>query len=91
MADKKRFKLSFRSTEVHGPGGETQRALIFATGPCPVKGWIQVILALEDGGMMQKVISQQDFDLAARKEIVMLEVEGERAAPVIYGADPIGG
>jgi hypothetical protein len=84
MADKKRFKLTFRSTEVHGPGGTMQRALIIAIGGSPLKGWLQAIIACEDGSMQQKVISQADFDLGEKKLVALLEVEGERAAPVIY-------
>lgn len=91
MADKKRFKLAFRSTEVHGPGGEMQRALILAVSEVPqTKGWLAAILALEGGGVIQKMISKPDFDLAARKEITLLEVEGERAAPVVYAGNSAG-
>lgn len=85
MAERKRFKLAFRSTEVHGPGGEMQRALIIAVSqPAGVKGWLEAVLALENGGLLQKMISIPDFELAARKEITLLEVEGEQAAPVLY-------
>lgn len=84
MAEKKRFKLTFRSTEVHGPGGAMQRALIIAVSGSPLKGWFQAVIACEDGSMQQKVISQADFELGAHKLVTLLEVEGERAAPVIY-------
>jgi hypothetical protein len=84
MAEKKRFKLTFRSTEVHGPESTMQRALIIAIGGSPLKGWLQAIIACEDGSMQQKVISQADFDLGEKKLVALLEVEGERAAPVIY-------
>lgn len=86
MAEKKRFKLTFRSTEVHGPGGTIQRALIIAVSGSPLKGWLQAVIACEDGSMQQKVISQADFDLGGgpHKLVALLEVEGERAAPVIY-------
>ena len=90
MAEKKRFKLTFRKTEVHGPGGAMQRALIIAVGGSPMKGWLQAILACEDGSMQQKVISQADFDLAAKKEVTLMEVEDQPAPPVIYGADLVG-
>lgn len=84
MADKKTFKLTMRSTEVAGPGGGLQRALIIAVGPSPVKGWMPAVLATEDGGMIQKMISDQDFELAARKLVTLVEIEGERAAPILY-------
>lgn len=80
---KKRFKLTFRQIDVGGPEG-TQRALVIAVGPSPLKGWLTAILAVEDGSMQQKIISQQQFDLSARHEVAMIEAEGERAAPVIY-------
>lgn len=85
---KRRFKLTFRSTEVAGPEG-LQRALIIAVAPTPVKGWLQAILAVEDGSMQQKAISQADFDLAERKQCTLLEVEDERAPPILYiGQNP---
>jgi hypothetical protein len=83
---KTRFKLTFRYTEVRGPGGAMQRALIIAVAPTQLKDWLTAVLACEDGTMMQKVISKADFDLSARKEVTMLEVEGE-AAPIIYTAE----
>jgi hypothetical protein len=89
MADKKRFKLTFRQIDVGGPGG-TQRALVIAVGPSPLKGWLTAVLAVEDGSMQQKIISQQQFDLSARHEVVMMEVEGELAAPVIYTPERTG-
>ena len=85
---KSRFKLTFRCTEVHGPGGATQRALIIAVAPTQLKDWLQAVLACEDGTMMQKIISAADFALSERKEVTMMEIEGE-AAPVIY--TPQGG
>ena len=88
MADKKRFKLTFRQTEVHGPGLTKQRALIIAVGSTPVKGWLQAVLACEDGTMMQKAISIPEFELSAKREVVMIEAEGERAAPVLYEVQP---
>ena len=88
MADKKRFKLTMRATETHGPGGAMQRALIIAVAPGPIKGWLQAVLACEDGTMMEKPISQQDFDLSARKLVTLLEVEGEQAPPIIYTPKP---
>lgn len=84
----RRFKLSFRCTETHGPDGGMQRALIIAVAPTQVKDWLQAVIACEDGSMQTKMISKADFDLSARKEVTMLEVEGE-AAPVIY--TPTGG
>lgn len=88
MAEKKRFKLAFRSTEIHGPGGTMQRALILAVSEVPqVKGWMAAILALEQGGILQKMISKPEFDLAARKEITLMEVEDEKAAPVLYAGN----
>ena len=89
MADKKRFKLTFRQIDVGGPGG-SQRALVIAVGPSPLKGWLTAVLAVEDGSMQQKIISQQQFDLSARHEVVMIEIEGERAAPVIYTPERTG-
>ena len=88
MADKKRFKLTFRQTMVRGPGFAMQRALIIAVGPTPVKGWLQAVLACEDGTMMQKAISIPEIELSAKTEVVMMEAEGERAAPVLYEVQP---
>lgn len=80
---KKRFKLSFRSTEVDGPGGAMQRALIIAVSPSPVKGWLQAMLACEDGSMQTKLISQIEFDASERRITAMIEIE-EEARPVLY-------
>lgn len=91
MAEKKRFRLTFRQTMVHGPGLSQQRALIIAVGATPVKGWLQAVLACEDGTMMQKAISIPDFELAAKSEVALIEVEGERAAPVLYEVRPANG
>lgn len=82
---KGRFKLTFRCTETHGPGGAMQRALIIAVAPTQVKDWLEAVLACEDGTMQKKMISKADFELAARKEVAMMEIEGP-AAPVLYGA-----
>ena len=91
MAEKKkRFKLTFRGTEVQKPNGEMQRAVIIGVAPSPVKGWLNAVLACEDSSLRQTVISQQDFDLSAKKEIVMLEVEDEEAPPVIYTPQGLG-
>jgi hypothetical protein len=89
MAEKKRFKLTFRQIMVHGPVFAKQRALIIAVGPTPVKGWLQAVLACEDGTMMQKAISMPEFELSAKSEVVLVEVEGERAAPVLYEVQPV--
>lgn len=83
MADKKRFKLTFRQTDVAGPGG-LQRALIIAVAPSPLKDWLQAVLAVEDGTMQQKIISKAQFELSARHEVVMIEAPDERAPGVIY-------
>lgn len=85
---KSRFKLTFRSTEIHGPDNAMQRALIIAVSPTQVKDWLQAILACEDGTMITKMISTADFALSERKLVPMLEIEGE-AAPVLY--TPQGG
>lgn len=90
MAEKKRFKLTFRQIMVHGPAFAKQRALIIAVGPTPVKGWLQAVLACEDGTMMQKAISVPEFELSAKSEVVMIEAEGEHAAPVLYEVQPAG-
>lgn len=90
MAEQKRFKLTMRSTEVHGPGGGMQRALIIAVAPTPVKGWLQAVLAVEDGSMQQKAISVADFELAERKLVVLIEAPDERAAPILYTVQPTG-
>jgi hypothetical protein len=87
--DKKRFKLTFRQITVHGGGTfRQQRALIIAVSPTQVKGWLQAVLACEDGTMMQKMISIPEFELSERSEVALVEVEGERAAPVIYEVQP---
>lgn len=90
MAEKKRFKLTFRQTEIYGGPGGLQRALIIAVGPAPLKGWLTAILACEDGSMQQKIISQQQFDLSAKTEVAMIEAPDERAAPIIYTAQGSG-
>ena len=82
---KGRFKLTFRCTETHGPGGAMQRALIIAVAPTPVKEWLEAVLACEDGTMVKKMISVADFELAEKKSVAMLEIEGD-AAPVLYAA-----
>jgi hypothetical protein len=86
VSEKKRFRLSFGSTEVYGPGlSGKQRALIIAVSSVPgVNGWVQAVLACEDGSMQVKTISQIQFDLSQRDLVVLAEVDGERAAPVIY-------
>jgi len=88
MADRKRFKLTFRTIDVHGPAGLKQRALIIAVGATPVKGWLQAVLACEDGTMMQKAISVPEFELAERRETVMIEAPDERAPTVLYEVRP---
>ena len=88
MANRKRFKLTFRQIMVHGPGFANQRAVIIAVGPTPVKGWLQAVLACEDGTMMQKAISIPEFELSAKTEVVMIEAEGELAPPVLYDVTP---
>jgi len=87
MADKKRFKLTFRTITVPRGLG-TQRALIIAVGPTPVKGWLQAVLALEDGNMMQKAISVPEFELSAKNETVMIEAPDEQAPVVLYEVQP---
>ncbi len=95
MSDRKRFKLSFGEVQVAGPGlSGRQRALIIAVSELPgVKGWVQAVLAVEDGSMQVKMIPQVDFELSKSNLVALVEVEGERAAPVLYAADnkPIGG
>jgi len=81
----KRFKLTFRSIEIWGADFAKQRAVIIAVAPTQVSGWLQAVLACDDGTMRQKMISVPEFELAAKNEVVMMEVEGERAAPVLYG------
>lgn len=83
-----RFKLTFRSTQVRGGPTGMQRALIIAVGATPVKGWLQAVLALEDGNMMQKAISIPEFELSAKTEVVMIEAPDERAPGVLYEVQP---
>lgn len=84
---KQRFKLSMRCTEIMGNDGQMMRALIIATAPTPVKGWLQSVVACEDGTVRGgHMISVQDFELAERKQVTLMEVEGE-AKPVIYGVN----
>jgi hypothetical protein len=83
---KGRFKLTFRSTETYGEPSGMQRALIIAVAPTPHKDWLEAVLACEDGTMQKKMISTADFALAERKQVAMLEIEGE-AAPVLYGPE----
>lgn len=90
MSDKKRFKLSFGQIEVAGADGfgSKQRALVLAVQEQPgVKGWVQAVLAVEDGTMQVKMIPRVDFELSKRNLVALVEVEGERAAPVLYAAD----
>lgn len=87
MSERKRFKLSFGQVHVAGPDGK-QRALVIAVQELPgVKGWVQAVLACEDGTMQVKMIPNVDFELSKRDLVALVEVEGERAAPVIYAAD----
>lgn len=90
MAEKKRFKLTFRQIMVNGPGFTQQRALIIAVAPSPVNGWMQAVLACESGTMMQKMISTLQFEASARAEVTMIEAEGELAPPVLYEVTPAG-
>lgn len=88
MSEKKRFKLSFGQVRVAGPDGHQQRALVLAVQEQPgVKGWVQAILACEDGSMQVKMIPRVDFELSKRDLVALVEIEGERAAPVLYAAD----
>lgn len=81
---KQRFKLTFRQIMVG-----TQRALVIAIAPIPGQaGWLQAVLALENGRMVQKPITQIEFDLAAQNEITMMEADGEAAPPVPYDLKP---
>lgn len=84
-----RFKLSFGQTEVAGAGlARKQRALIIAVSEIPgVQGWVNAVLAVEDGSMQVKPIPTIDFEMSKRRLVALVEVEGERAAPVIYTAD----
>lgn len=84
---RRRFRLSFRCTDVYSSPSEKQRALIIAVGPHPMRGWVQAILALEDGGFLSKPISEEEFKLAGRCEVTMMEVEDMKAQPIIYSAD----
>lgn len=82
--NKIRFKLTFRQIMVG-----TQRALVIAIAPVPGQsGWLQAVLALENGKMIQKPITQIEFDIAARHEVTMMEADGEAAPPVAYDLKP---
>jgi hypothetical protein len=88
----RRFKLSFGQISIAGPNGP-QRALILAVQEQPgVKNWVQAVLAIEDETMQIKMIPRIDFELSKRDLVALVEVEGERAAPVLYTADnkPLG-
>jgi hypothetical protein len=89
MSQKKRFKLSFGGIEIAGLGlNGKQRALIIAVSQIPgVQGWLNAVLAVEDGSMQVKAITQIDFDLSQHNLVALVEVEGERAAPVLYTPD----
>ena len=84
----KRFKLTFRSISIRTGLFGMQRALIIAVSPIPgQKGWIQAILACEDGNMIQKPITIIEFEMAARSEVAMVEAAGESAAPALYSIE----
>lgn len=88
MSDKKRFKLSFGQIEVEGPGFRKQRALVIAVSQIPgVQGWLNAVLAVEDGSMQVKPITEIAFELSKHNLVALVEVEGERAAPIIYTPD----
>lgn len=73
---------------VRGPRGLAQRALIIAVGPIPGQsGWLQAILACEDGTMTQKAITLIEFELASKNEVTVMEADGETAAPALYGIE----
>lgn len=87
-----RFKLTFRQIMVRGPQGLAQRALIIAVGDIPgQRGWLQAILACEDGTMTQKAITLIEFELSAKNEVTMMEADGEAARPALYAIEPAAG
>jgi len=78
------FKLTFRQIMVG-----SQRALVIAIAPVPGQsGWLQAVLALENGKMIQKPITQIEFDIAARHEVTMMEGNGEAAPSIAYNLKP---
>jgi hypothetical protein len=84
---KTRFKLSFGQILMAGPG-KAQRALVIAVQPIPsAPGWLNAILAVEDGSMVTKAINQVDFDLSQHHLVSLVETDDLRAAPVLYGPD----
>jgi len=85
---KARFKLSFRQTEVWA-GGEKRRALILAVSPTPMRGWLQAILAVDDGSMQQKAISIPDFELAERHTVALIEADEVAAPTVNYAVEKV--
>lgn len=88
---KSRFKLTFRQIMVGSRQimVEAQRALVIAVAPIPGQtGWLQAVLALENGHMMQRPITKLEFDLSARNEVVMMEVEDQEAPSVPYDLKP---
>jgi hypothetical protein len=92
--ERKRFRLSFGQTEVAGGSGLSgkQRALIIAVSNVPGQnGWVEAVLAVEDGSMQVKTISRMQFERSQFNLVALMEVEGERAAPVIYTAGKTNG
>lgn len=81
------FKMRFRCLLVNDPKPNT-RAVIIATSQVPgIKDWMQAILALETGAIVQSMIRKIDFDLSAANLVTFVEAENEIARPVLYSAD----
>lgn len=86
---KRRFKLTFNQLELAGVGGN-QRGLIIAVANTGVTGWLQAVIAAEDGSMQQKMISVAEFEVAKRHQVCLVEVDNERGPSVIYTPEQLG-
>lgn len=83
---KRRFKLTFFQIELAGISGK-QRGLIIAVANTGVQGWLQAVIAAEDGSMQQKMISVVEFEVAKRHEVCLVEADDERGPSVLYTPD----
>lgn len=79
------FKLGFRCIDVETMDGAKHRALVIAVQEIPgVPDWVQGILAMDTGGMIQKPIRKFDFERAAHNMVTLIEAREERAGSVLY-------
>lgn len=83
---KRRFKLTFGQVELAGVGGK-QRGLLIAVANTGVQGWLQAVIAAEDGSMQQKMITVMEFEVSKRHQVCLVEADDEQAPSVLYTPD----